>query len=131
MERTAGNRSSWWSTATTPHEPWDPPGKYVSPYDLDGYEGKEPFNPRYGADDYLTDRQLLRMRALYSAEVGTGCTRGYKPSEVCARFASRTTDASACWRTSGRAQIPLGRRRPSNERYSARAMPKRWARVAP
>ena len=52
-----------------PHEPWDPPGKYVSLYDLDGYEGKEPFNPRYGADDYLTSRQLLRMRALYSAEV--------------------------------------------------------------
>jgi arylsulfatase A-like enzyme len=52
-----------------PHEPWDPPGKYVSLYDLDGYEGKEPFNPQYGADDYLTNRQLLRMRALYSAEV--------------------------------------------------------------
>jgi arylsulfatase A-like enzyme len=52
-----------------PHEPWDPPGKYVGIYDLNGYEGKEPFNPRYGADDYLTNRQLLRMRALYSAEV--------------------------------------------------------------
>jgi arylsulfatase A-like enzyme len=52
-----------------PHEPWDPPAEYVSLYDPDGYEGLEPFNPRYGPVDYLTDRQLLRMRALYSAEV--------------------------------------------------------------
>jgi arylsulfatase A-like enzyme len=52
-----------------PHEPWDPPEKYISLYDPDGYEGKEPLNDNYGKDDYLTDRQLLRMRALYSAEV--------------------------------------------------------------
>jgi arylsulfatase A-like enzyme len=51
-----------------PHEPWDPPKKYVSLYD-EGYEDKEPFNPKYDKDDYLTDRQLLRMRALYAAEV--------------------------------------------------------------
>ncbi|MDQ3589544.1 MAG: sulfatase [Actinomycetota bacterium] len=52
-----------------PHEPWDPPAEYVSLHDPDGYEGSEPFNPRYGEDSYLTERQLLRMRALYSAEV--------------------------------------------------------------
>jgi arylsulfatase A-like enzyme len=52
-----------------PHEPWDPPEKYTRLYDPDGYEGKELLNPRYGKDDYLTDRQLLRMRALYAAEV--------------------------------------------------------------
>jgi arylsulfatase A-like enzyme len=52
-----------------PHEPWDPPEKYIFLYDPDGYEGKEPLNDNYGKDDYLTDRQLLRMRALYSAEV--------------------------------------------------------------
>ena len=52
-----------------PHEPWDPPEKYTRLYDPDGYEGKETLNPLYGKDDYLTDRQLLRMRALYSAEV--------------------------------------------------------------
>jgi arylsulfatase A-like enzyme len=52
-----------------PHEPWDPPEKYISLYDPDGYEGKEPLNDNYGKDAYLTDRQLLRMRALYSAEV--------------------------------------------------------------
>jgi arylsulfatase A-like enzyme len=51
-----------------PHEPWDPPGEYVSLYD-EGYKGKEPLNDKYGTDDYLTDRQLLRMRALYAAEV--------------------------------------------------------------
>jgi arylsulfatase A-like enzyme len=52
-----------------PHEPWDPPEKYTRLYDPGGYEGKEPLNDNYGKDDYLTDRQLLRMRALYSAEV--------------------------------------------------------------
>src|SRR3712207_1779980 len=51
-----------------PHEPWDPPTEYVSLYD-EGYEGREPIIPRYGEDDCLTERQLLRMRALYSAEV--------------------------------------------------------------
>ncbi|MDQ3913430.1 MAG: sulfatase, partial [Actinomycetota bacterium] len=51
-----------------PHEPWDPPGHYVSLYDR-GYDGLEPIIPRYGKDDYLSDRQLLRMRALYAAEV--------------------------------------------------------------
>jgi arylsulfatase A-like enzyme len=52
-----------------PHEPWDPPEKYTRLYDPDGYQGKEPLTDKYGKDDYLTDRQLLRMRALYSAEV--------------------------------------------------------------
>jgi arylsulfatase A-like enzyme len=51
-----------------PHEPWDPPKKYVDLYD-EGYEGKEPLNDNYGSDDYLTDRQLLRMRALYAGEI--------------------------------------------------------------
>ena len=51
-----------------PHEPWDPPEEYVALYD-EGYNGKEPLDDNYGKDDYLTDRQLLRMRALYAAEV--------------------------------------------------------------
>jgi arylsulfatase A-like enzyme len=51
-----------------PHEPWDPPEEYVSLYD-DGYQGAEPFVPVYGSSDYLTERQLERMRARYSAEV--------------------------------------------------------------
>ena len=51
-----------------PHEPWDPPEEYVALYDT-GYNGKEPLSDNYGKDDYLTNRQLLRMRALYAAEV--------------------------------------------------------------
>jgi arylsulfatase A-like enzyme len=51
-----------------PHEPWDPPEEYVSLYD-EGYEGKEPYSVDYGSSSYLTDRQLKRVRALYSAEV--------------------------------------------------------------
>jgi arylsulfatase A-like enzyme len=51
-----------------PHEPWDPPEEYVKFYS-DGYRGKEPFNPRYGEDDYLTTPQLERMRHLYAGEV--------------------------------------------------------------
>jgi arylsulfatase A-like enzyme len=51
-----------------PHEPWDPPEKYVNLYD-EGYDGPEPFTSLYGRDDYLTERQLKRMKALYSGEV--------------------------------------------------------------
>jgi arylsulfatase A-like enzyme len=51
-----------------PHEPWDPPQRYTSLYD-EGYSGPEPFTSLYGSDDYLTDRQLQRMRALYAGEV--------------------------------------------------------------
>jgi arylsulfatase A-like enzyme len=52
-----------------PHEPWDPPERYTRLYDPDGYEGGEPFTSIYGKDDYLTEEQLKRMRALYSGEV--------------------------------------------------------------
>ena len=51
-----------------PHEPWDPPQRYIDLYDGD-YEGGEPYVPREGSSDYLTERQLQRMRALYAAEV--------------------------------------------------------------
>jgi arylsulfatase A-like enzyme len=52
-----------------PHEPWDPPERYTRLYDPDGYEGREPFTTVYGRDDYLTERQLQRMKALYAGEV--------------------------------------------------------------
>jgi arylsulfatase A-like enzyme len=52
-----------------PHEPWDPPEKYTRLYDPDGYENPEPFTTLYGKDDYLTERQLSRMRNLYAAEI--------------------------------------------------------------
>ncbi len=51
-----------------PHEPWDPPQEYISLYD-EGYDGPEPIDPLYKKDDYLTNRQLMRMRALYAGEV--------------------------------------------------------------
>ncbi len=51
-----------------PHEPWDPPEKYVSLYD-EGYEGPEPLTSSSGSSDWLTERQLKRMHALYSGEV--------------------------------------------------------------
>lgn len=68
--RTLGNRQPFFMTVDSfdPHEPWDPPEKYVSLYD-DGYDGPEPFCPRYGSSGYLTERQIQRMRALYAAEV--------------------------------------------------------------
>jgi hypothetical protein len=36
-----------------PHEPWDPPKRYVDLYDPGGYEGKEPLS--------LTDTALTTM----------------------------------------------------------------------
>jgi arylsulfatase A-like enzyme len=51
-----------------PHEPWDPPQRFVDLYDSD-HHGGEPYTPREGSSDYLTERQLKRMRALYAAEV--------------------------------------------------------------
>ncbi len=51
-----------------PHEPWDPPKKYVDLYS-DGYDGLEPYASVYGPADYLSGRELERMQALYAAEV--------------------------------------------------------------
>src|ERR671916_2257110 len=51
-----------------PHPPWDPPEKYVALYD-EGYDGLEPYTPAEGPSDWLTERQLERMHARYSAEV--------------------------------------------------------------
>ena len=52
-----------------PHEPWDPPKKYVDLYDDPDYRGVEPVQPYYGSDRYLSRRELRRMRALYAAEL--------------------------------------------------------------
>jgi len=50
------------------HEPWDPPRQYVDLYG-EPYDGPEPYLPAYGSSDYLTGRELERMRSLYAAEV--------------------------------------------------------------
>jgi arylsulfatase A-like enzyme len=52
-----------------PHEPWDPPEKYVEMYDDRPYDLKEPFSVIYGPSSYLEPRELERMKARYSAEV--------------------------------------------------------------
>ena len=51
-----------------PHEPWDTPEEYVSLYD-DPYDGLEPYSVIYGSSDYLTERELKRMKARYAGEV--------------------------------------------------------------
>ena len=52
-----------------PHAPYDPPEEYVSLYDEEPYGGDDPFSPSIGSSDYLTQRQLERMRARYAGEV--------------------------------------------------------------
>src|SRR5215203_803296 len=51
-----------------PHEPWDPPEKYVTMYD-ESYDGKEPYWTLSGRNDYLSGRELERMKARYSGEL--------------------------------------------------------------
>jgi arylsulfatase A-like enzyme len=51
-----------------PHEPWDAPQEYVDRYDP-GYNGDRVSYPVYGKANYLSDRELAHMRALYAAEV--------------------------------------------------------------
>ena len=50
-----------------PHPPNDPPESYTSLYD-DPYDAPEPYSPVQGPSDYLTERQLQRIRALYAGE---------------------------------------------------------------
>jgi len=52
-----------------PHEPWDPPEKYVRMYDDEPYNLKEPFSVIYGSSKYLLPRELERMKARYSGEL--------------------------------------------------------------
>jgi len=51
-----------------PHEPWDPPEEYANLYS-DGYEGRDPIVPNYGSADWIDDKELERMKALYAGEV--------------------------------------------------------------
>jgi arylsulfatase A-like enzyme len=52
-----------------PHEPWDPPSRYIELYDDPKIEGQEPVTPFYGDSKYLEGPQLERMKKLYAAEV--------------------------------------------------------------
>lgn len=52
-----------------PHEPWDPPKKYVDMYDP-GYQGEAAIYPCYAPPKtFLTDRELQHIKALYAGEV--------------------------------------------------------------
>lgn len=52
-----------------PHEPFIAPDEFIARYS-DGFSGKiDPVLPNYGPADYLDHEQLIRMRALYAAEV--------------------------------------------------------------
>lgn len=51
-----------------PHEPWDPPQRYVDLYDA-GYTGEEVIYPPYAPCDFLTEAELRHVRALYAGEV--------------------------------------------------------------
>jgi len=52
-----------------PHEPWDPPRKYVDLYGDPDYSGREPTVPNYSDASWITEGELERMRALYAGEV--------------------------------------------------------------
>lgn len=51
-----------------PHEPFDPPQKYIEMYDPD-YNGESIIWPRYGNTNKLTPEELKHVHALYCAEV--------------------------------------------------------------
>jgi arylsulfatase A-like enzyme len=51
-----------------PHEPWDPPKKYIEMYEQD-YNGHNIIYPAYGAwQEFLSEDELNHIRALYMAE---------------------------------------------------------------
>lgn len=50
-----------------PHEPWDPPEKYIKLYDEE--EGPRLMSSVSGSSTWLGERKLKRMHDLYSAEV--------------------------------------------------------------
>jgi arylsulfatase A-like enzyme len=52
-----------------PHEPWDPPRKYLARYDDPDPQVKDAIFPVYGRDGYLTEREITRMKALYAGEL--------------------------------------------------------------
>jgi arylsulfatase A-like enzyme len=52
-----------------PHEPWDPPRKYVDLYGDPDYSGREPTVPNYSDASWITEEELERMRALYAGEI--------------------------------------------------------------
>ena len=54
--------------AFDPHEPWDPPQKYVDLYDP-GYDGEQITYPNYAPACAYTDAERVHMTALYAGEL--------------------------------------------------------------
>ena len=53
-----------------PHEPWDPPQKYLDLYVDKNYDGKKVIQPAYSSNlNYITNGELKYMRACYAGEV--------------------------------------------------------------
>jgi arylsulfatase A-like enzyme len=53
-----------------PHEPWDPPERYLNLYLDNSYLGNKIIHPVYSETvDYLTEEELKCMRACYAGEV--------------------------------------------------------------
>jgi len=53
-----------------PHEPWDPPQKYLDLYADKDYDGKKIITPSYSENlEYLSDEELRYMRNCYAGEV--------------------------------------------------------------
>ncbi|MFX0178067.1 MAG: sulfatase [Candidatus Hodarchaeota archaeon] len=53
-----------------PHEPWDPPQKYLELYVEKDYDGKKIITPSYSENlDYISDEELNYMRNCYAGEV--------------------------------------------------------------
>ncbi|MBI3909334.1 MAG: sulfatase [Armatimonadetes bacterium] len=51
-----------------PHEPWDPPSRYVELYDP-APSAEDVIYPAYGPADCYTEAEVKRIRALYAGEV--------------------------------------------------------------
>jgi len=52
-----------------PHEPWEPPWKYIERYIDPDYKGTFLIKPKMGERDWLTDEELAHLKNLYNAEV--------------------------------------------------------------
>jgi arylsulfatase A-like enzyme len=53
-----------------PHEPWDPPPRYLARYEPEGYHGEEVIYPRYDRwASFMTEGELTHCRNLYAGEV--------------------------------------------------------------
>lgn len=57
-----------WIDSFTPHEPYDPPRYYEEVYDP-GYDGERVIFPNYGKTDFLSQRELQHIRAMYAGTV--------------------------------------------------------------